>query len=79
MRIQDILDEEGREALRMDGGFSVEDVVHLMMDTDKSALIVTEGERPTRIFTEMDVLPSHARFKPKDLFDITPRNVVNNN
>lgn len=49
MRIQDILDEEGREALRMDGGFSVEDVVHLMMDTDKSALIVTEGERPTRI------------------------------
>ena len=78
MRIQDILDEEGREALRIDSGLSVEDAVHLMMDKDDSALIVMEGERPVGIFTERDVLLSYARFKPKDLSDITLRNAMTN-
>ena len=78
MRIQDILDQEGRDPLRIDSGLSVEDAVNLMVDKDKSALIVTEGDRPVGIFTERDVLCSYAKFKPKTFSEIGLKNAMTN-
>ena len=78
MRIQDILDQEGRDPLRIDSGLSVEDAVNLMVDKDKSALIVTEGDRPAGIFTERDVLCSYAKFKPKTFSEIGLKNAMTN-
>ncbi|MFH1630025.1 MAG: CBS domain-containing protein [Pseudomonadota bacterium] len=78
MRIQDILDQEGRDPLRIDSGLSVEDAVNLMVDKDSSALIVTEGDRPVGIFTERDVLCSYAKFKPKTFSEIGLKNAMTN-
>ena len=78
MKIQDILDQVGREVLRIDSGLSVEEAVNLMIDKDSSALIVTEGERPVGIFTERDVLCSYAKSKPKAFSEIGLKNVMTN-
>jgi IMP dehydrogenase len=78
VKIQDILDQVGREVLRIDSGLSVEEAVNLMIDKDSSALIVTEGKRPVGIFTERDVLCSYTKFKPKAFSEIGLNNAMTN-
>ena len=63
MPIQDLLEQNRRNATRIGSTRSVEDAINLMTEKDLSALIVMEDDRPVGIFTERDVLLSHVRFE----------------
>ena len=65
MPIQDLLEQNRRNATKIDSTLSVEDAVNLMTEKDLSALIVMEDDRPVGIFTERDVLLSYVRFEQK--------------
>jgi IMP dehydrogenase len=78
MSIQDVLDREGREAIRLDSELSVEDALRLMTEKNCSALIVMEGERPVGIFTERDVLLSYVRFERKPFAEIKLKSAMTN-
>jgi len=65
MPIKDLLEENSRNATRIESTRSVEEGINLMMEKDLSALIVMEDDRPVGIFTERDVLLSHVRFEQK--------------
>jgi len=76
--IKDILDQEDRDPLGIESGRSLEDAVNLMVDHNRSALIVMEGDRPVGIFTERDLLLSHSRIKPVKLSGIPLKNAMTN-
>lgn len=65
MPINDLLEENGRNATTIDSVRSVEDAINLMTKKDLNALIVMEDDRPVGIFTERDVLLSYVRFEQK--------------
>jgi CBS domain-containing protein len=55
-RIGEILEEKSGEVIRIDGGATVFDAVKAMVDANVGALLITEGEKITGIFTERDYL-----------------------
>jgi CBS domain-containing protein len=55
-RIAEILDEKGRDVLRIDASASVLDAVRLMVEKNVGSLLVAEGERIAGIVTERDYL-----------------------
>ena len=78
MSIQDLLEENCRDATNIESARSVEDAINLMTKKDLSALIVMEGERPVGIFTERDVLLSYVRFEQKPFSSIKLKNAMTN-
>jgi CBS domain-containing protein len=54
--IGEILEEKSGEVIRIDGGATVFDAVKAMVDANVGALLITEGEKITGIFTERDYL-----------------------
>ena len=55
-RVAEILDEKGRDVLRIDAGASVLDAVRLMVEKNVGSLLVTDRERIAGIVTERDYL-----------------------
>ena len=54
--VADILVEKGNTVIRIDGGASVFDAVKAMVEANVGALLVTDGDEITGIFTERDYL-----------------------
>ena len=54
--IGEILEEKSGEVIRIDGGATVFDAVKAMVEANVGALLITEGEKITGIFTERDYL-----------------------
>jgi CBS domain-containing protein len=54
--IAEILEEKSGEVIRIDGGATVFDAVKAMVEANVGALLITEGEKITGIFTERDYL-----------------------
>jgi len=78
MLIQEVLDQQGRMALRIESGLSVEDAINLMTEKDTTALIVVEGGSPVGIFTEKDVLLSYVKFNRRPYEEIKLKNAMTN-
>jgi signal-transduction protein with cAMP-binding, CBS, and nucleotidyltransferase domain len=55
-RVSEILDEKGRDVLRIDGGASVLDAVKQMVEANIGSLLVTEDGEIAGIVTERDYL-----------------------
>jgi signal-transduction protein with cAMP-binding, CBS, and nucleotidyltransferase domain len=55
-RVSEILDEKGRDVLRIDGGASVLDAVKKMVEANIGSLLVTEDGEIAGIVTERDYL-----------------------
>ncbi|MCP9486293.1 MAG: CBS domain-containing protein [Gaiellaceae bacterium MAG52_C11] len=54
--IAEILEEKTGEVIRIDGGATVFDAVKAMVEANVGALLITDGDRITGIFTERDYL-----------------------
>lgn len=54
--VAEILGEKGSAVIRIDGGATVFDAVKAMVEANVGALLVTEGEEISGIFTERDYL-----------------------
>jgi len=54
--IAEILEEKSGDVIRIDGGATVFDAVKAMVEANVGALLITEGEKITGIFTERDYL-----------------------
>ena len=54
--VGEILEEKSGEVIRIDGGATVFDAVKAMVEANVGALLITEGEKITGIFTERDYL-----------------------
>jgi CBS domain-containing protein len=55
-QIAEILDQKGRDVIRISSDATVFDAVKTMVDANVGALLVTDGEEITGIFTERDYL-----------------------
>lgn len=55
-RIAELLDEKGRAVMRVDGRATVYDAVRAMVDANIGAVLVTDGDEISGIFTERDYL-----------------------
>jgi CBS domain-containing protein len=55
-KLAEILDTKGRGVIRIDGDATVFDAVTQMVEANVGAVLVTEGETITGIFTERDYL-----------------------
>ena len=55
-QVSEILDEKGKEVLRIDGGASVFEAVKRMVEANVGSLLVAEGGKITGIVTERDYL-----------------------
>jgi CBS domain-containing protein len=55
-RVREILDDKGREVLKVDADASVFDAVKLMVDAGVGSVLVTEEGKVAGIFTERDYL-----------------------
>ena len=56
MKIEDILRFKGREVITIAESQSILDAVQVLVDRNIGGLVVTEGQRPTGILTERDIL-----------------------
>jgi CBS domain-containing protein len=54
--VAEILQEKSGDVIRIDGGATVFDAVKAMVEANVGALLITDGERITGIFTERDYL-----------------------
>ena len=54
--VAEILHEKSGDVIRIDGGATVFDAVKAMVEANVGALLITDGERITGIFTERDYL-----------------------
>ena len=54
--VAEILQEKTGDVIRIDGGATVFDAVKAMVEANVGALLITDGERITGIFTERDYL-----------------------
>jgi CBS domain-containing protein len=54
--IAEILQEKTGDVIRIDGGATVFDAVKAMVEANVGALLITDGEKITGIFTERDYL-----------------------
>ena len=61
MKIEEILRFKGDEVITIAESQSVLDAVQVLVDRNIGGLVVTEGQRPTGIFTERDILRLAAR------------------
>ena len=75
MRIEEILRNKGHDVVTITESQSVLDAVQVLVDHNIGGLVVTEGERPTGILTERDILRLTAR-SPGELGSIQVRAVM---
>lgn len=61
MKIREILRRKGHEVVTIGEGRSVLEAVRVLVEHDIGSLVVVEGNRPTGIITERDVLRLTAR------------------
>ena len=61
MRIEEILRNKGHDVVTITESQSVLDAARILVDHNIGGLVVTEGERPTGILTERDILRLTAR------------------
>ena len=61
MKIEEILRRKGREVVTIAESRSVLDAVHVLVAENIGGLVVTDGEHPTGILTERDILRLTAR------------------
>lgn len=61
MKIAEVLRKKGHEVVTIRETHSVLDAVKVLVDNNIGGLVVTEGERPTGILTERDILRVTAR------------------
>jgi CBS domain-containing protein len=54
--VAEILQDKSGDVIRIDGGATVFDAVKAMVDANVGALLITDGEQITGIFTERDYL-----------------------
>lgn len=54
--VAEILQEKSGDVIRIEGGATVFDAVKAMVEANVGALLITDGERITGIFTERDYL-----------------------
>jgi CBS domain-containing protein len=54
--VAEILQEKSGDVIRIDGGATVFDAVKAMVEANVGALLITDGEQITGIFTERDYL-----------------------
>jgi CBS domain-containing protein len=66
MKIKEILRYKGHTVITIEPSRSVLDAVRVLVERNIGGIVVTEGERPTGILTERDVLRLAAR-DPADL------------
>jgi CBS domain-containing protein len=78
MPIQDLLEENRRNATRIESTRSVEDAITLMTEKEISALIIMEVDRPVGIFTERDVLLCYVKFEQKPFSAIKLKRAMTN-
>ena len=78
MRVQELLDEKGREVCTLPGDRTVEDAINLMTDKKISAVMIMEEEHPIGIFTERDVIRCHVRYREKPFAEIKLNEVMTN-
>jgi CBS domain-containing protein len=69
MKIEEILRFKGDDVITIAESQSVLDAVQVLVDRNIGGLVVTEGQRPTGIFTERDILRLTAR-GPEELASI---------
>jgi CBS domain-containing protein len=55
-RVREILEEKGRDVLRIDAGVSVYEAVRQMVEAEVGSLLVMDGGEVAGIFTERDYL-----------------------
>jgi CBS domain-containing protein len=65
-QVSEILDDKGREVLKIDADTSVLDAVKQMVEANVGSLLVTEGGEVTGIVTERDYLRRVAHEGPTD-------------
>ena len=63
MRVQDVIKKKRRLVHTIPAQRSVEDAIVQMTERRTSALIVMDGEQPSGIFTERDVLRCHVAWR----------------
>lgn len=56
MKIEEILRDKGRDVVTITESQSVLDAVQVLVDRNIGGLVVMEGQRPTGILTERDIL-----------------------
>ena len=61
MKIEDVLRNKGRDVVTITESQTVLDAARVLVDHNIGGLVVTEGERPTGILTERDILRLTAR------------------
>ena len=61
MKIEDILRNKGHDVVTITESQTVLDAARVLVDHNIGGLVVTEGERPTGILTERDILRLTAR------------------
>ena len=61
MKIEEILQDKGHDVVTIEEFRSVLDAARVLVDRNIGALVVTEGESPTGILTERDILRVTAR------------------
>ena len=61
MKIEEILLDKGHDVVTIEESRSVLDAARVLVDRNIGALVVTEGESPTGILTERDILRVTAR------------------
>ena len=69
MKIEEILRTKGHDVVTITESQSVLDAARLLVERNIGGLVVTEGERPTGILTERDILRLTAR-TPDELSSI---------
>lgn len=75
MKLEEILRSKGHEVVTITESRSVLDAVQILVDRNIGGLVVMEGQRPTGIITERDVLRLAAR-NPGDLASISVGSVM---
>ena len=61
MKLEEILRTKGHDVVTITDSHSVLDAVQVLVDRNIGALVVVEGQRPTGILTERDILRLTAR------------------
>lgn len=56
MKVKELLETKGKEVYSMDSSATVEDAIRFMAGKKISAVIITEKDQPSGIFTERDVV-----------------------
>ena len=78
MKLQELLDGEGRGFFSLDASQTAEDAIRLMTKKQVGCVLVTEDEQPVGIFTERDVLHCYVRCQERPYNEIALKEAMTN-